>query len=116
MPHSQFLGVGDGRWTPRDREKALAYRAYVATVCPHCGTREDEWEADEEAYVAMATRCPGCEALAERQAQIPPEEHGVKLSLVTPAVRAAVQVKAQMQARLAAEERRRARTEGADRK
>lgn len=81
-------------------------------MCPHCGTREAEWDADDEAYVAMATKCAGCEALADRQAEIPEESRGVMVSLVTPAVRAAVRVKAEMKARRDAEERRRAREAG----
>lgn len=78
-------------------------------MCPHCGTREEEWDADDEAYVTLAVRCPGCEAIADRQAEIEDDARGVKVSLVPPAVRAAVRVKAQMKARAEAAERRRER-------
>lgn len=80
-------------------------------MCPDCGTREEEWDADEEAYVALAVRCAGCEAIADRQADIEQDARGIKVSLVTPAVKAAVKVKADMRAREEAEERRRLKQE-----
>ena len=59
MPHSQFPGAGDGRWTVLDRAKALAWLAYTRAVCSGCGTRADEWRpelgGDRFAYVAGST-------------------------------------------------------------
>jgi hypothetical protein len=60
-------------------------------VCPHCGTRAAEWDDDEEAYVASAQLCSGCEAIADKQADIPSDKHGVKVGLVPYAVHAAHQ-------------------------
>lgn len=60
-------------------------------MCPHCGTREQEWDADEEAYVASAQLCQGCEAIADKQADIPKDKHGVKVALVPYSVHAANQ-------------------------
>lgn len=97
IPHSQFLGVGDGRWTERDRAKALAYRDYQRTVCPQCGTRHDDWdhggEGEEDRYVAVLQKCVGCEVIADKQAEIgsdgePP--HGMKVSLVPASAQAAL--------------------------
>jgi hypothetical protein len=82
-------------------------------VCPDCGTREEEWDADDEAYVTLAVRCPGCEAIADRQAEIPQDARGIKVSLVTPAVKAAVRVKAEMRAREETAERIRLKAEQA---
>jgi hypothetical protein len=80
-------------------------------VCPHCGTREEEWDADEEAYVAVATVCAGCEAIADRQADVDQNARGVKVSLHTPAGAAALKAKTALKAQAAAEERRRRKRE-----
>lgn len=87
MPHSQFMGVGDGRWTALDRAKALAWLAYTRAVCSGCGTRADEWRlelgGDRFAYVTDSSTCPGCELLAMEREQVPdgPEGRGVKIGL-----------------------------------
>jgi hypothetical protein len=65
-------------------------------VCPHCGTRAEEWDADEEAYVASAQLCPGCEAIADKQADIPADKHGVKVALLPYAVHAAHQAEKEL--------------------
>ncbi|MGS2592119.1 hypothetical protein [Streptomyces hebeiensis] len=86
IPHSQFKGAGTGRWTARDREKALAYRAYQRTVCPQCGTRESDWDpdlgGDPYAYVAQVHKCWGCEELQARQKEIPEGAAGAGLKVV----------------------------------
>jgi hypothetical protein len=68
MPHSQFLG-GPPRWTPEDRDKALAWQELQRQTCSGCGTRADEWDpnkgGDRRAYVAEVRVCPGC-AVRER--------------------------------------------------
>ena len=54
--------------------------------------------------MVMTSRCPGCQVVADAQAEIPngPEGRGVKIALVPPAVKAAL--------RLAHEAQRAART------
>lgn len=88
IPHSQFLGAGDGRWTETDRAKALAFAAYQRTVCDHCGTRLAEWDeehgGDRFAYITTTVRCPGCELIGHEQDQVPdgPDGYGVRIGLV----------------------------------
>lgn len=97
IPHSQFLGLGDGTWTERDRAKALAYREYQRTVCPQCGTRYDDWdhggEDQEDAYVAVLQKCVGCEVIADKQAELADSgesTNGMKVALVPVAVQNAL--------------------------
>lgn len=104
MPHSQFLGIGDGTWTARDREKALAYRDYLRTVCPQCGTRYDDWDhgapGEEDAYVATVQKCVGCEVIADKQQELERDAggstHGLKVALMPAAVQAAIEAERQM--------------------
>jgi hypothetical protein len=105
IPHSQFIGAGDGRWTPRDREKALAYRAYLRTVCPQCGTRHDEWDHggpdEEDRYVAVGQRCIGCQVIADKQQQLEQQGvdlHGMKVGLMPVAVHAAMEAEKDLRA------------------
>lgn len=92
IPHSQFLGAGDGRWTELDRAKALTFVAYQRTICDQCGTRSAEWDeqqgGDRFAYVTTSVRCTGCELIAHEQDQVPdgPDGYGVRIGLVPRAV------------------------------
>lgn len=76
IPHSVFLGrvVGpnDPQWTDDDRDKVLAYRDAMASVCPSCRTRRELWERDDLAYIGQLDSCPGCRALSEEEQNIPP--------------------------------------------
>ena len=98
IPHSKFRGHGDGTWSDLDRRKALAYADYLKTVCPSCGTREEEWDekagGDEDAYRAISHRCVGCQLLADKQKTVPDgdEGHGVKVLLIPTSVHAAMQL------------------------
>ena len=98
IPHSRFRGHGDGTWTDLDRRKALAYATYARSVCPHCGTRAEEWEeelgGDEDAYTAITHRCVGCQLLADKQRGVPQgdEGHGVKVLLIPTSVHAALEI------------------------
>jgi hypothetical protein len=98
MPHSQFRGRGDGTWSDLDRRKALAYATYARAVCPHCGTRAEEWDeasgGDEDAYTAITHRCIGCQLLADKQKTVPggDEGHGVKVALIPTSVHTALQI------------------------
>ena len=51
-------------WSPLARGYALAWTANNKATC-RCGTRADEWEADENAYISAHWTCPGCARLAE---------------------------------------------------
>ncbi|MYX88487.1 hypothetical protein GT036_33050 [Streptomyces sp. SID4915] len=99
IPHSQFLGAA-GKWTPRDRQKALAYQAYARSVCTQCGTRHDDWDHggpdEEDAYVAVGQRCVGCQVIADKQADLAKalsedEMRGMKVALIPVAVQAAAE-------------------------
>jgi hypothetical protein len=98
IPHSKFRGHGDGTWSDLDRRKARAYADYLKQVCPHCGTREQEWDenagGDEDAYRAITHRCIGCQLLADKQKGVPQgdEGHGVKVLLIPTSVHAALQL------------------------
>ena len=87
IPHSQLLGVGEGRWSALDRAKAMAYLAHQRQVCEGCGTRAGEWDeqsgGDRFAYVAQTHRCPGCELVEMEREQVPDgaEGRGVKIGL-----------------------------------
>ncbi|MFF0741516.1 hypothetical protein ACFYVL_14065 [Streptomyces sp. NPDC004111] len=88
IPHSLFLGAGDGRWSEADRAKALAFEAYRRSVCDQCGTRAAEWDeeqgGDRYAYVTTTVRCVGCELITAEQDQVPEgaDGYGVRIGLV----------------------------------
>lgn len=92
--------MGDGRWTPRDRAKALAFAEYQRTVCAQCGTRHEDWDhggADDgdDQYVAVAHRCVGCEVIADKQVELEKSgtgTHGLKVALVPASVHAATEL------------------------
>ncbi|RSS43853.1 hypothetical protein EF906_08755 [Streptomyces sp. WAC08241] len=100
IPHSLFRGAGDGRWTERDREKALAYREYQRTVCPGCGTRHEDWDHGgsddaEDAYEVTVQRCIGCQVIGEKQDELQKDGadlHGKKIALIPAAVHAALEI------------------------
>ena len=64
-----FLGRavrnGSPTWLSADRGYALAWQANKRATCNGCGTRQDEWDDDEHAYVSDHFTCPGCLRLAE---------------------------------------------------
>lgn len=90
IPHSHFLG-GPLVWTASDRDKALAWQRRENSRCPSCGTREDEWDRDEDAYHAVMLRCPGCEQRQRVEKAITDADGlGVHVQLWTRAHHAAV--------------------------
>ncbi|MFE1452011.1 hypothetical protein [Streptomyces olivaceoviridis] len=106
IPHSQFRGIGDGRWTERDRAKAIAFLDYQKSVCPQCGTRWDDWdhggEDEEDRYVAVLQRCVGCQVIADKQAELGDNDEsarGMKVALVPAAAQAALDLIQQMKKR-----------------
>ncbi|KIF66286.1 hypothetical protein HY68_36915 [Streptomyces sp. AcH 505] len=102
IPHSLFRGAGDGRWTARDRAKALAYQEYQRSVCPQCGTREADWDpdlgGDPYAYEASTHMCFGCEEVARVQKEIPdgPASAGMKVVLLPASIVAALRVQEEL--------------------
>ncbi|WP_416520010.1 hypothetical protein [Streptomyces achromogenes] len=104
IPHSQFLGLGDGRWTERDRAKALALEEYQRSVCLQCGTRYDDWDHggddEEDRYTAVLQKCVGCEVIADKQQELADSGapmHGMKVALVPAAAHAALEMLRGMQ-------------------
>ena len=55
-------------WLDTDREYALAWTANKHATCGGCGTRQDEWDEDDEAYISAHWTCPGCARKQEHQA------------------------------------------------
>jgi hypothetical protein len=111
IPHSQFLGLGDGTWTERDRAKALALEEYRRSVCPQCGTRYDDWDHggddEEDRYVAVLQKCVGCEVIADKQKTLEDSgesTHGMKVGLVPVAAQAALDLINQMKKHRTAED------------
>lgn len=106
MPHSRFRGAGDGTWTARDREKALAYQEYLATVCPQCRTRHDDWDHggpdEEDAYAVTVQLCVGCQVIADKQAELSRDKgddtHGLKVALIPAATAAAIEAEREQKA------------------
>jgi hypothetical protein len=104
IPHSQFRGIGDGTWTPRDRAKALAYLEYQRTVCPQCNTRYDDWDhggpGEDDAYAVTVQRCVGCQVIADKQAELgrdgDADNHGMKVALIPAATAAAIEAQKEL--------------------
>ena len=63
IPHGHFLGAPN-IWTDVDQEKALVYAAWKSKVCPNCGTHSDDFECENEPYLASTIRCAGCHLVA----------------------------------------------------
>jgi hypothetical protein len=68
--------VGDPAWLDTDRGYALAWTSDKRATCTGCGTRADEWDDDEDAYIGDQVHCPGCAVLAQEQANIPRDGDG----------------------------------------
>jgi predicted Fe-S protein YdhL (DUF1289 family) len=62
IPHSEFLS-----WTEDDQDKALAYHREMARMCKGCGTRQEEWDDDPDAYIGDLQYCEGCARLADER-------------------------------------------------
>lgn len=78
VPRSLLLGrvplPAEPLWLDEDLEWALAYEGFLGSICRRCGTRHEEWRNNPDAYVAVPTRCPGAEALAIADKDIPEDE------------------------------------------
>jgi len=75
----------------------------MRTVCPHCGTRHDEWdhggEDEEDAYVASVQLCVGCQVIADKQQEIEKsgeDINGKKIALIPVQVQAALQAEREL--------------------
>jgi hypothetical protein len=66
-----FLGravrPGAPAWLAADRAYALVWTANRQATCSGCGTRQDEWDEDEDAYISDHWTCPGCVRKHEHQ-------------------------------------------------
>lgn len=49
----------------------MSYLAHRRQECSRCHTRADEWQRDEDAYVADDYLCEGCGRLDDEEANIP---------------------------------------------
>lgn len=76
IPHSRFLS-----WDEEDQDKALAFLRAKAELCPDCGTRGADWDADRDAWRGNTKRCLGCVAVEGEREGIPEGEKGVKVFL-----------------------------------
>lgn len=78
LPRSIFLGrpwplPGQSLWLDDDRDWAIEYEEYLASICGRCNTRHADWDKPD-AFVAVHERCPGAEALAISDEEIPEKE------------------------------------------
>lgn len=80
IPHSQFLG-GTPVWDELDRNKFLAWRRWLDLHCKRCGTMEQEWRADPDAYTYQLEHCEGCKRMADGQESIP-EKGGAGFNVI----------------------------------
>lgn len=75
VPHSEFLG-----WPQLDRDKAIWWQARQAATCQQCGTRPEEWDANDgghiDAYVSGLAHCRGCEVRSSAQERFDKEPKG----------------------------------------
>ncbi len=83
IPHSEFLS-----WPADDQDKALAWLAEESERCGQCGTRSDEHDprvgGDPHRYEAVASRCRGCELIAQKRRDLQkdaPDALGVRVGL-----------------------------------
>ena len=77
------MAPGEAEWTENDRLKVLAYMQWKGSICPNCGTRNEDWVdergrlLDEPKYEAATYKCYGCEQLDMLREQIPSGQKGV---------------------------------------
>jgi hypothetical protein len=64
------------KWDPEDREKALIYLEYEASLCQKCGTNPEEWMdedgklAEPPPFITKSVMCHGCATLEEARASV----------------------------------------------
>ena len=62
----RVVGDGDPAWLDTDRGYALAWKTHTRATCS-CGTRADEWDEDDDAYISDHYTCEGCARLAQEK-------------------------------------------------
>lgn len=77
IPHSVFLA-----WPISDQDKALAYLRHKAQACPDCGTRQEDWDENDNAYIGDLYHCEGCARVAQEQDNIPEGSKGMHIRLL----------------------------------
>jgi hypothetical protein len=55
---------------------------YRAETCSGCGTRSEEWTADEDAYIADVRICPGCQRIEEERENDMAKAKGAQVGLL----------------------------------
>lgn len=67
-------------WDAEDRDKALSYLGYKASLCSKCGTDPDDWLDEEgklvepQPFKPVSTYCHGCAALDEARGRVGDKE------------------------------------------
>lgn len=82
MPVSVVLGIGEGRWSDRDRLAAIALVKYEASLCTGCSQDVASW-GSARSFAVKETVCPGCAALDKYRADNSKPEPGAKPYLVS---------------------------------
>lgn len=77
LPHSHFLS-----WDEEDQDKAIAWKLYKASLCPHCGSDPNDWIGEDmrtlepPPYKVETVRCYGCVSLKDAHDLQPKDEVG----------------------------------------
>lgn len=69
-------------WSPDDQDKALAYLRYQSLACPDCGTRQEDWDEDEDKFLGDLYHCEGCARVAQERENIPDDAKGMHVRLL----------------------------------
>ena len=76
-------------WLDEDQDKVLAFLSYERSLCPECGTAEEDWIdpvtrrlRDEPMWEATTVQCHGCVELARELEFVPDHERGVRAYLI----------------------------------
>ena len=91
IPYSEFLE----RWSPEDRSRVTAHALERAGKCLSCGTAEEEWTADMDAYTAIRHTCPGCMRREIMQASDTEVSKGTSVRLVPKAMAVRLEAEAE---------------------
>lgn len=73
------------QWLEGDVQKVIAYRAYMANLCPECGTANEDWVDEKSRFLEHPEwewhthRCYGCSEKELLRKSIPSNELGVHI-------------------------------------
>lgn len=91
-------------WSPLARGLALAWQQEQKVTCSRCGTRQDEWENDGDAYMGATHHCRGCELIGQQQGVLPTDEDGRPMPGYVPYLLPREQAMARLEAEAARQE------------